>query len=77
MNSIRCRQQDIFKFFEGAYKEHEATFDPSDIRDFVDLYIAERKRANECGLTGSSFNGELGHHNYVNTMWDLFMVRFN
>ena len=43
-------------------------------RGFIDVYCAERRRAEAEGLTDSSFHGEDGVLNYVNTMFDLFLV---
>ena len=38
------------------------------------MYCAERRRAEAENLTESSFYGEDGMLNYVNTMFDLFLV---
>ena len=43
-------------------------------RGFIDVYCAERRRAEAESLTDSSFHGEDGVLNYVNTMFDLFLV---
>ena len=43
-------------------------------RGFIDVYCAERRRAEAENLTESSFHGEDGMLNYVNTMFDLFLV---
>ncbi len=45
------------------------------MRDFIDVYMAERKRVDEAGMVSSSFYGTAGHHNYLNCMLDLFLVR--
>jgi hypothetical protein len=56
--------------------EHEATHDPNHMRDFLDVYMSERKRVTEEGNTKSSFYGDAGHWNYLNTMFDFFLVRY-
>ena len=64
----------FFQFFEDLSQEHESTFDPDHMRDFIDVYCAERKRVASEELKNSSFYGESGRLNYVNTMFDLFLV---
>ena len=41
---------------------------------FIDAYMNERKRVEEINLQSSSFYGKRGHLNYLNTMFDLFLV---
>lgn len=65
---------DFFSTFEKQYEEHEKTFDPDCIRDFLDAYIAERHRVNAEKDTESSFYGKAGHWNFVNTIFDLFLA---
>ena len=50
----------FFKFFEEEYEEHERTFDPAHMRDFIDVYLAERQRVAEEGSKDSSFYGSTG-----------------
>ena len=50
----------FFKFFEDEYEEHERTFDPAHMRDFIDVYLAERQRVAEEGCKDSSFYGSAG-----------------
>ncbi len=45
------------------------------MRDFIDIYMAERKRVDDDGIVSSSFQGKVGHLNYLNCMFDLFLVR--
>ena len=71
------RLQNFFHFFDDLYCQHEKTFDPSHMRDFIDVYCAERKRVMANNLRRSSFYGEDGRLNYVNTMFDLFLVFIN
>ena len=66
--------KDFFATFEKQYAEHEKTYDPNCIRDFVDAYIAERKRFEDEQDTESSFYGQAGHWNFVNSIFDLFLA---
>lgn len=43
------------------------------MRDFLDVYMKERKRANAENDTESSFYGQTGHWNFVNSMFDLWL----
>ena len=70
------RMRELFDFFRDLYDDHERTFDDGDMRDFVDVYCAERKRANEEERRDSSFYGDVGDLNFVNTMFDFFLVRY-
>ena len=73
-DNIMDRLQNFFQFFEDLSSQHETTFDPKHMRDFIDVYSAERQRVASEGLKSSSFYGESGRLNYVNTMFDLFLV---
>ena len=64
----------LYQWFRDEAKEHEETFDAENHRDFLDSYIAERKRANAENDQSSSFYGKRGDMNYVNTMFDLFLA---
>ena len=46
------------------------------MRDFIDVYCAERRRATEEVRTESSFYGDIGDLNFVNTMFDFFLVKY-
>ena len=69
------RIHEFFDFFGELYAQHERTFDPAQLRDFIDVYCSERRRVSAKDLKESSFYGEEGNLNYVNTMFDLFLVR--
>ena len=73
-NNIMDRLHNFFRFFEELSRQHESTFDPGHMRDFIDVYLAERQRVASEDLKSSSFYGESGRLNYVNTMFDLFLV---
>lgn len=66
-----CHQL-FFDWFQKEYEEHLKTYDEYTLRDYVDCYICERKKAEEENSIQSSFYGEKGHWNFVSTMFDLF-----
>ena len=66
--------KEYFDDFEKTYKEHEKTFDPDNIRDYVDAYIGERRRALAEKDIASSFYGKAGHWSFVNSIFDLFLA---
>lgn len=72
--SLVRQMQDFFGFFNELYAEHEKTYDPAQMRDFIDVYLSERQRVTAENLTHSSFYGEHGKLSYVNTMFDLFLA---
>ena len=37
------QMQEFFGFFNELYAQHEETFDPSQLRDFIDVYLSERQ----------------------------------
>ena len=71
------RIHEFFDFFRELYEQHEKSLDPAQPRDFIDIYCTERRRVGAKGLSDSSFYGEEGNLNYVNTMFDLFLVRLS
>ena len=66
--------QRLLTWFRSEYNEHEKTWDANNPRDFLDFYIAEHKKAKEEQKCQSSFYGEFGEANFVNTMYDLFLA---
>ena len=46
------------EFFQETIDNHRATFDPSNIRDLVDMYLAEIQRAKEEGTGEALFEGK-------------------
>ena len=42
-NLFQFTPRSFFKFFEDEYGEHEKTFDPAHMRDFIDVYLTEMK----------------------------------
>ena len=54
--------------------DHERSFDPGNMRDFVDVYIRQMKEANEEARTKSTFFGEEGRLQFENVISDLLFV---
>ncbi len=44
---------ELFEGFDQEREEHERTFDETQMRDFMDVFIRECRRANEEGDTGA------------------------
>ena len=63
----------VDEFLEKVLKEHEETYNPDEVRDFVDIYIKTRSESEDTHLytgTSSSFpfamlNGRTGSHGEV------------
>jgi hypothetical protein len=57
------------EFFQETIDNHRATFDPSNIRDLIDTYLAEIQLEKEAGRGESLFEGrDHGeNHLYLNT----------
>ena len=56
--------------------DHERSFDPGNMRDFVDVYIRQMKEANEEARTKSTFFGEEGRLQFENVISDLLFVSY-
>ena len=52
-------------------KQHKETFDPNNIRDFIDTYLLEIQ---EKGAEGTSFHESKGYEQLANTLIDLFIA---
>ncbi|ODM87100.1 Cytochrome P450 2J5 [Orchesella cincta] len=58
-------------FLEGTVKEHKEQFHEGNLKDFIDVYLAEvRKTTDE----KSYFYGQLGERQLVSTMLNLFIA---
>lgn len=57
-NKIAKNREEMFNFYQEVIDEHRRTFDPSNIRDLVDTYIAEIQKAKEEGRDGELFEGK-------------------
>ena len=61
----------IREFVEKSIKEHLDTFNAEDLRDFIDVYIAEMNKEKD---PESSFFGDNGLENLVQSLVDLFFA---
>ena len=61
----------IREFVEKSIKEHLDTFNAEDLRDFIDVYIAEMNKETD---PESSFFGDNGLENLVQSLVDLFFA---
>ena len=52
-------------------EEHQKTFTPGEMRDFIDVYLSEIENETD---PGSSFYKENGIENLVQTLSDLFFA---
>ena len=64
----------LYDWFDNEYKQHLKSYDEQNLRDYIDCYISERKKAEEEKDIESSFYGVKGHWNFVCTMLDLFVA---
>ncbi len=62
---------EVFDMVIPYVEEHERTLDPENIRDFLDLMIAEHKKSTD---PASCFNGKVGKATIVNSVIDLFIA---
>jgi len=63
--------QNVRNFIEQGIKEHEESFNPNELRDYIDVYLAEMRESKD---PESSFHGEAGKENLVQSLIDLFFA---
>jgi hypothetical protein len=61
----------IRDFVEKSVHEHLSTFNGDEMRDFIDVYIAEMNKEKD---PESSFYRETGLENLIQTLIDLFLA---
>ena len=61
----------LLGLIEPYLKEHKKTLDPENIRDFLDLMLAEQQKSTD---PQSCFHGELGTATILNAMIDMFFA---
>jgi hypothetical protein len=61
----------IRDFVEKSISEHRDTFNPEELRDFIDVYISEMLKEKD---PESSFYGDNGLENLVQSLIDLFFA---
>ena len=61
----------VNELLEAEIANHEKSFNPDNIRDFIDAYILKMSQTTD---PASSFYGDLGKLNMRNSMFDLFIA---
>lgn len=56
-NKILQNRCEMFSFYRDVIEQHRATFDPNNLRDLVDTYLYEIKKAKEDGCEQELFDG--------------------
>ena len=64
----------MYDMFAEQKKKHLISFDPDDMRDYMDCYLREMKTATEEGKQESSFFGEEGEINLKASLSDLYLA---
>ncbi|KDR21921.1 cytochrome P450 18a1 [Zootermopsis nevadensis] len=65
-------RSEMAQFFQETIDNHRATFDPSNVRDLIDTYLAEIQRAKEEGRGETLFEG-MDHDRHIQQIiGDLF-----
>lgn len=59
----------ILNFHDKIVREHQQTFDPHDLRDFIDVYLLEMQKNKENGT-----ESYLTHENLVMTLGNIFFA---
>lgn len=70
-NAVRQVLDDNRILFEKTVEEHKKNFDENDLKDFIDVFIAEMKKTTD---TSSMFYGELAEKQLVVTLFDTFFA---
>ena len=63
--------KELTRFIQDQVEKHQATFEPDDIRDMMDLFLAEIGKTTD---TESSFYNETGYYALINDYVDLFIA---
>jgi 26-hydroxylase len=71
-NKIAKNRAEMFEFYREVIDDHKATFDPNNIRDLVDTYIAEIETAKQEGRSELLFEGKDHDQQIMQVMGDLF-----
>ena len=63
-----------YDMVEKEKNKHLKSYDPDDMRDYMDCYLTEMKKVTEEGNTQSSFNGEAGEINLKASIHDMYLA---
>lgn len=72
-NKIAQNREDMFEFYREVIDEHKRTFDPENIRDLIDTYLAEIEKAKIEGR--ELFDGR--NHGKLNFLISLLYTFFS
>ncbi|XP_011300426.1 cytochrome P450 18a1 [Fopius arisanus] len=71
-NKIAENRAEMAEFFQQTVDEHKSTFDEKNIRDLVDTYLLEIKRAKAEGTDAALFQGKNHDRQVQQILGDLF-----
>ncbi|XP_055683640.1 cytochrome P450 18a1 [Lutzomyia longipalpis] len=71
-NKIAKNRKEMFQFYREVIDEHKSTFDANNIRDLVDMYLAEIEKAKEEGRSSELFEGKDHEQQIMQVIGDLF-----
>ncbi|ALC49375.1 Cyp18a1 [Drosophila busckii] len=71
-NKIAQNRAEMQKFYQDVIDEHKRSFDPSNVRDLVDFYLAEIEKAKAEGNDAELFDGKNHEEQIVQVIIDLF-----
>lgn len=76
ISTAKCKiaknRQEMQKFYQDVIDDHKRTFDPTNIRDLVDFYLAEIEKAKAEGKDSELFDGKNHEEQIVQVIIDLF-----
>lgn len=70
-NKVRRVFEENRKFFQESIDQHKKNFDEDDLKDFVDVYLAEMRKTKD---PKSFFYGEAAERQLVAILFDLFLA---
>lgn len=70
-NKVRNMYEENKEFFQETIDEHKRNLDEDDLKDFLDVYLAEIKKTTE---KNSMFYGEVAECHLVAILFDLFLA---
>ncbi|XP_005183432.2 cytochrome P450 18a1 [Musca domestica] len=71
-NKIAKNREEMQRFYQDVIDEHKKTYDPTNIRDLVDFYLAEIEKAKLEGRDQDLFEGKNHEEQIVQVIIDLF-----
>ncbi|XP_055909303.1 cytochrome P450 18a1 [Eupeodes corollae] len=71
-NKIAKNREEMQRFYRDVIDDHKGTYDAGNIRDLIDVYIAEIENAKLEGRDGELFDGKDHEEQIVQVIIDLF-----